>query len=460
MKKERQFYIYFKYIFLLFIFVFTFLISFLNNDLFIISSLSSNQNDKKDFFSEFYTDVESTLKYKSDEQKNKNQNSIKEFYSQELVLSFNKPLLKQFIDNGFEIDQARQIFNEMNLVYDLRKLKAGNIFKIEYLIKREFEIDHSKEKIYPFIYKKKLIKNITDLYFKSETGVKINVHYNNLNHKYEAKMSEPVYRYKTKIEKINITTNLFTDASILNINPSIIYKILNQYSFSVDFQRDIRIGDSILIILESKIDEEGDVISEKLLYSNLILSKKDNEIFLFEDNFYSRDGKSIVKELLLTPIDGGRISSGFSLNRKHPILGYSRAHKGIDFAAPKGTPIQAAGDGVVIYAGWKGAYGKFVSLRHNDTYITNYAHLSKIPEKIKNGRRVKQKEVIGFLGDTGLATGPHLHYEVVKRGLHINPKSLKKLQTSSKKISTEKIDLFKEKIDIIDKIIYENKNRL
>ncbi len=384
----------------------------------------------------------------------KKENNIKNIGFLDFTLVFNKPIIKQFEEIGFSSSDIRQIFNDININYDLRKLKAGQLFKIEYESSFIYEKDDSiKIDLDLDIYKKIEKKFIKNLYFKSESGIKIKVHFDKKEEKYKTQLINPQYHHKIQVERINITTNLFTDASLVNINPTVIYKVLNQYAFSVDFQRDIRKNDNLIIVLDSKIDEDGDVIFQKLIYSNLILSKINNEIFLFEDQFYDRKGNSVVKSLLMTPIDGARISSGFSFKRKHPVLGYSRAHKGTDFAAVTGTPIQCAGDGTVIFVGWKGAFGKFISIRHNSEYTTNYGHLSKFNSRTKVGHKVKQRDIIGYVGSTGLATGPHLHYELVERGRHINPRNFNKIKNTVKKVTKDKIDLFHENINTIDKIL-------
>jgi murein DD-endopeptidase MepM/ murein hydrolase activator NlpD len=159
---------------------------------------------------------------------------------------------------------------------------------------------------------------------------------------------------------------------------------------------------------------------------------------------HSFGGKSSSKSLLLSPVDGARISSRFASKRMHPVLGYSRAHLGIDFAAPIGTPIYASGDGVITFVGWKGGYGKMVSIRHNSEFATNYGHMSRYSKSAKIGTRVKQREIIGYIGITGLSSGPHLHYELTRNGKKINPRSIKGI--ASKKLNNQEMKEFKQKV--------------
>lgn len=370
-----------------------------------------------------------------------------------IVLGFGQPILIQFINNGFSSDEIKSIFNEIYINFDLRKIKSGQRFDIEYNLENRFIEAKDQHDSFPPAYHKIEKKHIKNLFFKDDSGTKIAVKYNDVKKAYECIKITPKYNLNVEVKKVKITNNLFSDSALLNIKPNTIYQILNEYAFSVDFQRDIRKNDELILVVESKTDEDNYIISQKVLYSNLILSKKGHEIFLFENNFFNRKGESIIKTLLLTPVDGARISSGFSLNRRHPILGYTRAHKGIDFAAPIGTPIQASGDGAIVYAGWKGGYGKLVSIRHNSEYTTNYGHLSKIKSNVRIGTRVRQKDIIGYVGMTGIATGPHLHYEVKRNGKHINPKSVK--TQAKKKMGREKMEKFQETISNVDHYLHE-----
>ena len=226
-----------------------------------------------------------------------------------------------------------------------------------------------------------------------------------------------------------IKSSLYRSATQENISPNIIIEFARLYGFQVDFQRDIRKNDSFQLIYETFVDENGNVFENgNILYANLILRGQYNQLYYFPkkkfDGHYDENGKSVKKALMKTPINGARLSSSFGM-RKHPILGYNKMHKGTDFAAPEGTPIMASGDGVITKAGWCGGGGNCVKIKHNKTYQTIYAHMKNFSNLAIPGNRVKQGQIIGYVGSTGMSTGPHLHYEVIENGKKINSQLLK-----------------------------------
>ena len=226
-----------------------------------------------------------------------------------------------------------------------------------------------------------------------------------------------------------IKSSLYNSAIKQKINPNVIIEFARLYGFQVDFQRDIRKNDSYQIIYETFIDENNEVFSTgEIIYANLVLRGQTNQLYFYPNKksrgHYDENGKSIKKALMKTPINGARLSSPFGM-RKHPILGFNKMHRGTDFAAPLGTPIMASGDGIVIKAGWCGGGGNCVKIKHNTTYQTIYAHMSKFSSLAIPGSRVKQGQIIGFVGSTGMSTGPHLHYEVIENGKKINSQTLK-----------------------------------
>jgi murein DD-endopeptidase MepM/ murein hydrolase activator NlpD len=201
-------------------------------------------------------------------------------------------------------------------------------------------------------------------------------------------------------------------------------------SYDVDFQRDIHRNDRFEVVFESYLDEDGEAVKTgELLFAGLRVQGRLIELYRFAPNgggndFFTPKGQSARKALLRTPVDGARISSAFGI-RKHPILGYSKLHRGVDFAAPSGTPIYAAGDGTVERAGRFGSYGRYVRIKHSSLYGTAYAHLSRIAKGIQAGAKVKQGQIIGTVGSTGRSTGPHLHYEVLVNGKQVDPRKVK-----------------------------------
>ena len=226
-----------------------------------------------------------------------------------------------------------------------------------------------------------------------------------------------------------ILQSLYKSASDKNIPPNAIIELARIYGFQVDFQRDIRKKDRFQIMYEVFIDDNKKIIETgNILFANLILSGQDNPLYYFDDEknagHYNKNGKSVQKALMKTPINGARLSSPFGM-RKHPIDGFNKMHRGTDFAAPMGTPIMASGNGIIKKVGWCGGGGKCIVIRHNSTYQTVYAHMSKFASGIKNGVRVKQGQTIGYIGSTGKSTGPHLHYEVIINGKKVNSQTLK-----------------------------------
>ena len=217
-----------------------------------------------------------------------------------------------------------------------------------------------------------------------------------------------------------ILDSLYRSATQKKVPASIIVEFARIYGFQVDFQRDIRKKDIFQIMYEVFIDDNNKIVETgNILYANLKLSRENNELYFFDkknnEGHYDKNGKSVKKALMKTPINGARLSSPFGM-RKHPIDGYNKMHKGTDFAAPLGTPIMASGDGVIKKAGWCGGGGNCVVIRHNSSYQTVYAHMSEFAKGIRSGVRVKQAQIIGYVGSTGKSTGPHLHYEVIFNG--------------------------------------------
>ena len=252
-----------------------------------------------------------------------------------------------------------------------------------------------------------------------------------------------------------ITDSLYSSAVNINIKPNIIVEFARLYGFQIDFQRDIWKDDSFQIIYEEFVNEKNKLVDTgDIIFANLNLQNNNFQLYKYEYDkdkidYFDENGKSVKKTLMKTPINGARLSSSYG-KRKHPILGYTKMHTGTDFAAPTGTPIMASGDGKVIKAGWCGGGGNCVKIKHNSTYQTVYAHMSKFGRGIKKGVRVKQGQIIGYVGSTGMSTGPHLHYEVIVNGKKVNSQ---KLKLPSGKIlkgeSRKDFEVAKIKIDVL-----------
>lgn len=241
----------------------------------------------------------------------------------------------------------------------------------------------------------------------------------------ERKVNRKLYTGNTTIQ-----VSLYGSGQKSGIPVSVLTNAIHLYSWDVDFQRDIRQGDMLEVMYEYLETPDGEKLKTgDIVYARLNVNGHDIPVYRYkmkngDTDYFTPSGVSVRKALMKTPIDGARISSGYGL-RKHPVLGYSKMHKGVDFAAPSGTPIYAAGDGIVEKASRWSSYGNYIKIRHNSEYKTAYAHLKGFAKNVKAGKRVKQGQVIGYVGTTGRSTGPHLHYEVIRSGVQVNPRKMK-----------------------------------
>ena len=327
-----------------------------------------------------------------------------------------------------------EIKKNLNSDYNLNNLKTNLDIK--------FTIDQSNNKeITYFLFpisrteKIKLTRNLNTNIFKKQKII------TNLNKKVIFKEGK-------------IIQSLYRTAVDLNIQPNIIIEFARIYGFQVDFQRDIRKNDIFQIMYEVFEDDDGKVFETgNIIFADLKLSGTNNTLYYFEkkgsEGHYDENGKSVEKALMKTPINGARLSSAFGM-RKHPIDGFNKMHRGTDFAAPMGTPIMASGSGLITRARWCGGGGNCIKIKHNSTYETIYAHMKNFAKGIKEGMRIKQGQIIGYVGSTGKSTGPHLHYEVVVNGKKINSQ---KLRLPSGKILKEKereiFEVEKIKLDVL-----------
>ncbi len=242
------------------------------------------------------------------------------------------------------------------------------------------------------------------------------------------KIITKLYKKKTLADNI-IKKNLYTSAVESNINPETIIEFARIFGFEIDFQRDIRKNDYFKIVYEKYFDENGEFIkSGSIIYAHMSVNGREISLYKFGSDksygYFDVNGKSVEKALMKTPINGARLSSPFGM-RKHPILGYNKKHLGTDFAAPMGTPIMASGSGTITRAKWCGGGGNCIKIKHNSTYETVYAHMKSFAKGMKVGKKVKQGQIIGYVGSTGMSTGPHLHYEVIVNGKKVNSQTLK-----------------------------------
>jgi len=314
-------------------------------------------------------------------------------------------ILERYLIDKKEIIKIKKSLNKQ---VNLNKLNTNQII--------QFKLNKTNNKIEEFIFQ---ISKKQKIYLSK------NLDNDNFSEKILSIKLDKKIIYNENI----ILQSLYKSAIDENIPANIIIDFAGIYGFQVDFQRDIRKKDKFQIMYEIFLNEKGEIIETgEILFANLKLSGQDNSLYYFDEQeskgHYDKNGKSVKKALMKTPINGARLSSPFGM-RKHPIDGYNKMHKGTDFAAPMGTPIMASGDGVVKKVGWCGGGGNCVKIKHNSTYQTVYAHMSKFARGIKTGVRVKQGQTIGYVGSTGKSTGPHLHYEVIVNGKKVNSQKLK-----------------------------------
>ena len=406
-----------------------------------------------------------TVVYKSDERIIKKSKSIEISYESQDLKTFKKFLLNQ-INSPFT-NLNYEIKNGDTIQKILKKLKVQNN-EIQTVINQYKKYGNPNQLLVGNIINIIIEKNLTTnknfiVKFsvpitKSTTIAIIRDEENKIT---SQKIITKLYKKKTLAENI-ITKNLYSSAIEAKINPDTIIEFARIFGFEIDFQRDIRKNDYFKIIYEKYFDENGEFIkSGSILFAHMSVNGREISLYKFGDDkdygYFDVNGKSVEKALMKTPINGARLSSSFGM-RKHPISGFTKMHQGTDFAAPMGTPIMASGTGTVTRAKWCGGGGNCIKIKHNSTYDTIYAHLKSFAKGIKVGKKVRQGQIIGFVGSTGMSTGPHLHYEVIINGQKVNSQ---KLQLPSGKVlkgdEREKFEIHRIKTDVlIAEIIAKN----
>jgi len=339
------------------------------------------------------------------------------------------------------------LIDNLNPRYEIIKLKITEGDTFEKILKKINIPSNEKKLIIKKLSKFKFVNNLfkgQNIYFKIDyikpiRITEISIELSKTKNLVFSRIEESgIFKYK-EIEKnlnkaivykeTNILNSLYSSAMKVDMPPSTIIEFARLYGFQIDFQRDIWKNDSFQVIYETYLDSNNKIVETgNILFANLNLQGKDYKLYIFKSKdrheHFDQYGKSIKKSLMKTPINGARLSSSFGV-RKHPILGYNKLHQGTDFAAPEGTPVMASGDGKIIRARWCGGGGNCIKIKHNSTYSTVYAHLKNFARGIKEGLRVRQGQIIGYVGSTGMSTGPHLHYEVIINGRKVNSQKLK-----------------------------------
>lgn len=307
---------------------------------------------------------------------------------------------------NLDLDILPKISSINKAEYHISNLKPGN--KIKFLVKSDQTLDKIDYQIEPAQH---LIIDLTE--------EEPNVSFKKIN-------LESHVHYTT----VTIQNSFFAAGKIAGLTDQQIYTLVNYFAWEIDFARDIQPGDALSVLFEDYYLGDKKVASGPVIAASFTNQSKTYEIIRFEtpdgdSHYYDANGKSIRKAFLRTPVRYTHISSKFDIRRRHPILHYRRPHEGVDLAAPYGTPIKSTGDGRVTYAGWKGGYGKMIIIRHNAQYSTRYAHMSRFRRNLKVGTRVKQGHTIGYVGSSGLATGPHVHYEFRVNRKPFNPMKIR-----------------------------------
>ena len=386
------------------------------------------------------------------EQTNRLFGSLNNIYLKKTIQEITKNLDPRFTRIAYVSksgDTYESIIDNLSINKNEKKLILNTIIK-----EKSLKVLKVNQK---FTFKFDNLSNQKIIKFTIETDKKNEVIFNKTEsgNKFVVKKIKKNFKKKLVYKETIITSSLYNSAINLGIKPNVILEFARLYGFQVDFQRDIWKNDSFQIIYEEFVNENDKIVDTgEIIFANLNLQDSDLQLYKYEYeknkvDYFDENGKSIKKTLMKTPINGARLSSSFG-KRKHPILGYTKMHLGTDFAAPKGTPIMASGDGKVLKAGWCGGGGNCVKIKHNSTYQTVYAHMSKFGRGVKRGARVKQGQIIGYVGSTGLSTGPHLHYEVIENGKKINSQKLK--LPSGKILKGEerkKFEVDKIKIDVL-----------
>ena len=412
-----------------------------------------------------------------------------------LKVAFSSPV--NFVNKIKPVQRPANLLNyeeSVNTILNLVKQKGGkpvgdlkktHLKKNETLSKMLYRLDFNNNDIIKIISSIQNLRNSSQFLSALPIGMKINYAYPSKLTGGALKLSfsktndifvwqdnfntyhSQIFLRPTKLEetfiKGTINSSLYKSAVKLGMPENTLFEMVRLLGFSVDFQREIRKGDSFEVMFTKQVDLiENRVIDTKPInFVSIILSGHELNFFEYKDKYgfsgyYDENGKSSKRTIMKTPINGARLSSKYG-NRRHPVLGYTKMHRGVDFAAPRGTPVFAAGDGIVEKAGWNGSYGRYIRIRHTGTYKTAYAHLSGINKKVKTGKRVSQGKIIGYVGSSGRSTGAHLHYEVLLNNQQINPMRVK--LPSGKNIPKKDLNRYRSYVKNImqKKIAFKNK---
>ena len=388
--------------------------------------------------------------------------------SKDQELENNLITVKDFLFNQFNSGATKVELKVRNgdsiqrILYD-QKISPSEVNNVLNALRREYNFGtlRNDQKVYLIVKREKNGNFVSRLTVNIDNITSVHVFLNKDN-VYETKRVTKILTKKNHLIETTIDRGIYRTAKQSGIENSIVAQFARLYGFEVDFQRDLKKNDKIKIFYERYLDDDG--VSQRtgnIIYSEITNVEKNIILYRYEYPngtiaYFTPEGKSIEKSLMRTPINGAKLSSRYGF-RIHPILGYNQMHQGTDFAAPIGTPVMASGAGTVEYSGWKGGYGKFISIRHSPVYQTNYAHLQDYAKGIRRGAKVQQGQVIGYLGSTGSSTGPHLHYEVIVNGRKENSQTLK--LPSAAPLEGNNKNFFEIQKRNIDNLILESSNK-
>ena len=388
--------------------------------------------------------------------------------SKDQELENNLITVKDFLFNQFNSGVTKVELKVRNgdsiqrILYD-QKISPADVNNVINALRREYNIGalRNDQKVYLIVKREKNGNFVSRLTVNIDNITSVHVFLNKDN-VYETRRVTKILTKKNHLVETTIDRGIYRTAKQSGIENSIVAQFARLYGFEVDFQRDLKKNDKIKIFYERYLDDDG--VSQRtgnIIYSEITNVERNIILYRYEYPngsiaYFTPEGKSIEKSLMRTPINGAKLSSRYGF-RIHPILGYNQMHQGTDFAAPIGTPVMASGAGTVEYSGWKGGYGKFISVRHSAVYQTNYAHLQDYAKGIRRGAKVQQGQVIGYLGSTGSSTGPHLHYEVIVNGRKENSQTLK--LPSATPLEGNNKNFFEIQKRNIDNLILESSNK-
>lgn len=352
------------------------------------------------------------------------------FIEKTIQLKKNQTLANELIKQSIPKKDAYAALSALKKKYSLRKLPLGQKITLRF-----------KE---PQAGEKPIIENLS-FYTKDDKIAKVFYR----NNKYVASVKPRIVNINKIAAVGTISGSLYASANKAGLPASLVPSFANLFAWELDFTRDIRKGDEFRVVYETVRDENGNFIRNgSILAAELTTRKKTHNAYKSQvtgrTEYYDEKGYNKRRSLLRTPLEFTRISSHFKTKRRHPILGYTRAHKGTDFAAPRGTPIKAAGDGIIERASWYGSFGRYVRIRHDKKYKTAYAHMKRFARGIKAGKKVHQGQVIGYVGTSGRSTGPHLHYELFRNKKQVN--AMREKLPNGKKVPRKYLNTFKQQV--------------